>query len=104
MAKDNTSPSERILGEKLKAFRIANDYTPKAFAKAIGGGVTVQDVERFELGKKIVPMRTLEKVFRLFDTHIERRLWRKIGYERQEQHIDEEELSACYEELFEDEL
>lgn len=101
--RSQVNEADKVLGRKIAALRIANDYSIKMFARAIGGNVTVQELERFESGKKVIPLRTLEKIFRIFDSHVDRKLWRRIGNERQAENPSNEELARCYELLFDDE-
>jgi transcriptional regulator with XRE-family HTH domain len=96
-------PSDVVLGRNLEMLRIKHDMTRKELARKVPK-LTAQQIDRIESGGEIVPMRLLENIFQVYGSHVDRKLWRKIGNQRQEDNPDDELLLLLYEQLFEDEL
>lgn len=102
MGKKRITAGDIYLGQKIAEMRIEKDMKPKEFAKLVIGAATIKQVERYESGELVIPMRSLEKIFRFFDSHVDRKIWRKIGYERQERNPNEELLLEYYKQLFDE--
>ncbi len=57
-------PLERLLGERLRSFRLGEGFTQRELAQRVAGGVDLSYIGRIERGEQLPSLKVLQKLGR----------------------------------------